>query len=125
AEMTRQKRMRDLQSQMTDIDRELAEKENQDRQLRERIAEYQAKVDAVPTRESELVELTRDYTTLQNTYASLLSKREESKIAANLEHRNIGEQFKVLEPARVPERPFSPNRPLLDLAGAGGGLAIG
>ena len=56
----------------------------------------------MPKRESELVELTRDYTTLQTTYQSLLAKREESKIAANLERRNIGEQFKVLDPARVP-----------------------
>ena len=33
--------------------------------LKQTIAAYQAKVDIVPTRESELVELTRDYSTLQ------------------------------------------------------------
>ena len=87
--------------------------------------EYQAKVDVVPKHESKLVELTRDYTTLQNSYSTLLAKREESKIAANLETRNIGEQFKVLDPARVPERPFSPNRFLINVAGAGLGLGLG
>ena len=60
-----------------------------------------------PTRESELVELTRDYATLQGLYSSLLAKKEESKIAANLERRQIGEQFKLLDPARLPERPIS------------------
>ena len=71
---------------------------------------YQARVESTPTRESELIELTRDYDTLQKTYTSLLGKKEDSKIAANLERRQIGEQFKILDPARMPERPFSPDR---------------
>jgi hypothetical protein len=79
----------------------------------------------IPTRESELVELTRDYTTLQTTYQGLLTKGEESKLAADLERREIGEQFRVLDPARIPERPFGPKRPLIVLGGAGGGLVCG
>jgi capsular polysaccharide biosynthesis protein len=89
------------------------------------VAEYQAKLDATPKRESDLTELTRDYTTISATYQSLLTKREEAKLAANLERRNIGEQFKVLDQARAPERPFSPNRPLIDVGGAAGGLFLG
>ena len=46
----------------------------------------------------------------QKLYSGLLAKNEESKIAANLERRQIGEQFKVLDPAPTAERPFSPNR---------------
>ena len=114
-----------LKLQIDDIDRQLAEKQDQDRRLRGVVAEYQAKLDAVPKRESDLVELTRDYTTLQTSYQSLLAKREEAKLAANLERRNIGAQFKVLDPARAPERPFSPNRVQIDVAGAGAGLALG
>jgi polysaccharide chain length determinant protein (PEP-CTERM system associated) len=125
AEAQRQKRIRDLTAQIADIDRDLKDKQDQDRQLRQTILGYQSKVDAVPTRESELVELTRDYTTLQSTYQSLLSKREESKIAANLERRNIGEQFRVLDQARVPENPFRPQRRLIALSGAGAGLIVG
>lgn len=125
AERLRQQRLRDLRLQMDDIDRQLAEKEDQERQLRATVADYQAKLDAAPKRESELVELTRDYATLQASYQGLLVKREDATLAASLERRNIGEQFKVLDPARVPERPFSPNRILIDLGGAGGGLALG
>ncbi|HXH06105.1 MAG TPA: GNVR domain-containing protein [Vicinamibacterales bacterium] len=125
AELARQRRMRELTEQIAAIDRQLKNYEEQDAQLREVIRQYQARVDAVPTRESELVELTRDYATLQSTYQSLLAKREESKIAANLERRNIGEQFRVLDPARVPERPFSPNRLRIHLAGAAAGLLLG
>ena len=79
----------------------------------------------MPARESELASLTRDYDTLQKVYADLLSKREQSKVAANLERRQIGEQFTVLDPARLPERPFSPNRPLFLLVGLVAGLVIG
>jgi len=125
AEKLREQRLRDLKLQIDDIDRQLAEKQDQDRRLRGVVAEYQAKLDAVPKRESDLVELTRDYTTLQTSYQSLLAKREEAKLAANLERRNIGAQFKVLDPARAPERPFSPNRVQIDVAGAGAGLALG
>ena len=55
-----------------------------------------------------MVELNRDYNTLQGLYTSLLGKKEEANIAANLERRQIGEQFKLVDAARLPERPFSP-----------------
>jgi len=125
AEAARQKRLRDLKLQLDDIDRELAEKQQQEKDLRAVVTSYQAKLDAVPTRESDLVELTRDYNTLQTTYQSLLAKREESNLAANLERRSIGEQFRILDPARVPERPFSPNQLMITAGGAAGGLALG
>jgi hypothetical protein len=89
------------------------------------MATYQARAAAAPERESELTELMRDYDTLQKLYTELLSKSEDSKMAANLESRQIGEQFRILDPARVPQRPFSPNRPRLDAVGALLGFALG
>jgi capsular polysaccharide biosynthesis protein len=72
-----------------------------------------------------MVELMRDYTTLQAQYTNLLAKREDSRIAANLERRQIGEQFRLLDPARLPEKPFSPNRERINLMGLAAGLAVG
>jgi uncharacterized protein involved in exopolysaccharide biosynthesis len=125
AERLRQQQLKDAKLQMDDIDRQLAEKQAQEAKLRGLVADYQAKLDAVPKRESDLVELTRDYTNLQAMYQSLLSKQGEARLAANLERRNIGAQFKVLDAARVPERPFSPNRLQIDLGGTAAGLVIG
>ena len=90
------------------------------------IASYQGKVDAAPTRESELTELTRDYSTLQSAYSTLLLKRENSTVAANLERRQIGEQFRIIDPASLPNRPFNQFQRLSVIAsGAGIGLALG
>jgi polysaccharide biosynthesis transport protein len=125
AEVMRVRRLRDVKGQLEDLDRELADKNQQAKNLHDVIADYQSKLDAVPSRESDLVELTRDYNTLQATYQSLLAKREESKLAANLERRSIGEQFRILDPARVPETPFSPNVVMITGGGAAGGLLVG
>ncbi len=121
-----QKRVLDLQAELVVIDHQLAAGEAEEKRLKQTLADYQAKVDAVPTRESELVELTRDYATLQETYSSLLTKREESKLAANLERRQIGEQFKILDPASLPEKASNQvQRYGFVLAGPLAGLLLG
>jgi uncharacterized protein involved in exopolysaccharide biosynthesis len=107
------------------LDRQIARKQQEEARIRTEIATYQARVEATPARESELIALTRDYETLQNIYTNLLSKREDSAVAANLEKRQVGEQFKVLDPARVPQTPFSPNRVQLNLMGLIAGLGVG
>jgi polysaccharide chain length determinant protein (PEP-CTERM system associated) len=121
----RNKRIADVQAQLAQIDQRIVESRATEERLRTRATDLQRKIDLVPARESELTELTRDYSTLQDTYKSLLKKKEESSISANLERRQIGEQFKLLEPARVPERPSSPNRPVITLAGTAVGLFLG
>jgi hypothetical protein len=125
AEFSRERQMNEARARIATIDRRLEEGQAHLKQLRAAVAGYQARLEAVPTRESEMIELMRDYDTLQKNYQSLLGKKEDSKIAANLERRQIGEQFKLLDPARLPERPFSPNRQLINLAGLLGGLMFG
>ena len=46
-------------------------------------------------------------------------------MGANLERRQIGEQFKLLDPARLPERAVGPSRTVVNMAGAGLGLGLG
>lgn len=65
------------------------------------------------------------YEALQQTYKSLMVKLEESRIAARLETRQLGDQFKLLEAARVPEAPVSVNRARLNTIGALAGFAVG
>jgi polysaccharide chain length determinant protein (PEP-CTERM system associated) len=125
-EAARQKRIRDLQADLDVVDHQIAVNQTEEAALKKRIADYQGKVDVVPTRESELVELTRDYGTVQASYNSLLAKQQESKLAANLETRQIGEQFKILDPASLPEKPYNHLlRIQIMLGGCVGGLLLG
>jgi polysaccharide chain length determinant protein (PEP-CTERM system associated) len=105
AEQARQERMRELQAQLEVIDHQLSVAQDDESKLRTLIADYQRKVEAAPSREAELVELTRDYDILKKSYDSLLTKREDSNLAADLERRQIGEQFRILDPASLPENP--------------------
>ena len=125
AELQQRKRIGDLQAEIALVDKQIQMDQAEEKRLRDVASNYQKRVELAPTRESELTELTRDYTTLQAQYTSLLSKKEESQISANLERRQIGEQFKLLDPARLAEKPFSPNRPRINALGLAGGLAVG
>lgn len=121
----RRRRVEELRIELEQLDRQLAFKEAEDVRLHAVADQYQRRVEKVPARESELAELTRDYSTLQTLYQTLLAKHEESKIAADLERRQFSDQFKVLDPPRPAERPFAPRRWVITLAGVAGGLGLG
>ena len=126
AEAAQQKKILDLKAELAVIDHQLAANRNEAARLQRGIADYQSKVDVVPTRESELVELTRDYATMQAAYTNLLEKRENSMLAANLERRQIGEQFKLLDSASLPQRPYNQlQRVAIMSSGAALGLLLG
>jgi polysaccharide chain length determinant protein (PEP-CTERM system associated) len=120
-EQQRRERLRSMRAEIESLDRQTQFKDSEVLRLRGLVAEYQRRVEAVPGVESEWLLLTRDYETQQNAYKDLLGKSEQSKVAVDLERRQIGEQFKVLDPAGVPVRPISPNRIRIN----GIGLAIG
>ena len=125
AESNRQSRLREAKAEIENIDRQIAAKDAQEKRLRGVLAAYQERIEAAPSRETELTSLTRDYDTFQQNYRSLLAKKQESQIATNLERRQIGEQFKILDAARLPEKPSSPDRPRLYALGIVAALAIG
>jgi polysaccharide chain length determinant protein (PEP-CTERM system associated) len=121
----RRRRLDDMKLELSLTKRNIENAEREQQRLRKDIASYQARNEAIPTRETEMTELLRDYGTMNRLYTDLLAKKEDSKMAANLENRQIGEQFKVIDPARIPERPFSPDRTRYNAMGAAAGLAIG
>lgn len=123
AETFKKNRLAEGRAELQKVDKQIADKTDAEQKLRASMGNYQKRIESAPARDAELTELTRDYRTLQTMYTSLLAKKEDSKVAANLERRQIGEQFKILDPARLPERPSSPNRRQLQMMGIG--LAVG
>jgi polysaccharide chain length determinant protein (PEP-CTERM system associated) len=125
AQLLRDRRIRDTHADVDAINGRIAALQRDQQRLQQEIRLYQARLEAVPIRESEQVELTRDYETVQELYRTLLAKHEESKIAEAMEKGRVGEQFRVLDPALVPDRPFSPDRVKLTGLGIALGLLIG
>ena len=72
-----------------------------------------------------MTKLLRDYGQTGAFYNDLLKKQQDSKMAKNPETRQLGQRFKMIEPARLPERPFEPDRGRLRLMGLAAGLAVG
>jgi polysaccharide chain length determinant protein (PEP-CTERM system associated) len=118
-------RLREMELTADRLRKSIAAKEAEQDRVRATVGVYQQRLEAAPTRETELIELTRDYDALQRLYSSLLSKSEDSKLTVNLEARQVGQQFRILDPARVPARPFSPKRDRIHAVGAFGGMALG
>jgi polysaccharide chain length determinant protein (PEP-CTERM system associated) len=86
---------------------------------------YRQRVENTPKREEELLSIRRDYNNLQSAYESLLNRRLEAEISVNMEKKQKGEQFQVVDPAKTPEKPISPNMPQLFIVTVFAGLAIG
>jgi uncharacterized protein involved in exopolysaccharide biosynthesis len=92
-------------------------------QLNEQLVIYQRRIENTPRREQELALITRDYETTRDLFRSLLAKRGEAEIAADLEQRHKGERFRIIESALLPDRPLGPNR--LRLLMVGLAVAVG
>lgn len=97
----------------------------EERNLKEQIRLYQLRVEETPKREQELLLLTRDYDLLKANYQSMLDKKIQAQMAESLERKQQGEQFKILDPARLPEKPVKPDRNKILLIGAFVGLISG
>jgi len=95
--------------------------------LKEEVRQYEGRVEKAPTREQELMILVRDYNNLKENYRTLLDKKLNARLAENLEKRQKGEQFRILDPANVPSNPEKPNRLQIMLIGLvlGCGLGVG
>jgi polysaccharide chain length determinant protein (PEP-CTERM system associated) len=102
----------------------VAQKQEQD-QIAQQIAAYQAKIEASPMVEQEFKQVTRDHETALQFYHNLLGKTNESSMATDLERRQQGEQFQVLDAANLPDEPVFPNRYLFAAGGFILGLVVG
>ncbi len=123
-EQTRE-RVRTLKSQIAQAEKELvARKAEQDTILRE-ISAHQDRLGRLPLREQEMAQLLRDYENSKSNYRMLLDKKLAAEMATEMERRQQSERFTILEPARTPTKPISPNRLLLYAGGCLLGLALG
>lgn len=116
---------KEIESQLGATDIEIKRLMEEGSRAKAKIAEYQARVENAPVRELGMAQLTRDQQNTMTNYQNLLRKSQEAQQAENLERRQKGEQFKVIDPARIPEKPFKPDIPKILLLGLLLGMGFG
>ena len=114
-----------LRAQVHNLDQVIAEKAKEQDRIRQQIKLYEDRIQSSPAVEQQFKELTRGYQTALDSYNDLQKKRNEAEMYADLQRKQQGEQFRVLDPANLPDKPSFPNRPLFAAGGLAGGLALG
>ena len=110
--------------QLSLLDKNIVRLNEEHRQIMAQMNSYRAKMEAAPIRQQQMLDLTRNYQVSSKDYASLLEKTSASQLAAELEKRQKGERFTILDPAKVPRHPFKPNRPVLMMIATIGALCF-
>ena len=117
--------IQEMEGQLVVTELEMKRLKEEDSKIKRKMAEVQARVENTPIREIAMSNLTRDYQNTRETYQSLLKKSQEAQQAENLERRQKGEQFKVIDPARIPEKPMQGKVLIILLFGFLAGLGFG
>jgi protein tyrosine kinase modulator len=87
--------------------------------------EVYAQLNQTPQVAEQLDALNRDYQHLSESFKDFSNRQQEATVQAQLERRQLGEQFRVLEAAFQAPEPSAPKRLLILILGALFGLAVG
>ena len=114
-----------IQSQLRSNQLEITNRDHSIATLKEKVDDYQGRLNQEPVREAQLADLNRGYDQSKANYDDLLKKKNESKMATSMELLQQGERFRMIDPPSFPEKPEFPNRLKFCGIGLGVGLALG
>ena len=116
-----------LKFQIRGIDLNIKKLKNDQKKVLADIKKYEQWIEKTPVREAQWNALTRDYNELRRNYDYLVSQNLQAASVEHLERKQKGSKFKIVDPARFPDKPFKPDfkKMLLLALAAGGGLGVG
>lgn len=114
-----------LKAQLHALDVGIVNKRAEQDHLQQQIRSYQARISSSPMVQAEYNSLTRDHDTAQQFYNDLLTKKSHAEMATDMERRQEGEQFRVMDPPNLPESASFPNLWIFGFGGLAGGLLLG
>ncbi len=114
-----------IQSQMGQIDQQLAQKDIERQQNAGQIAVLESRINSIPNVKVALEGVNARYQSAKATYDEILKKKNDAETVVGVETNAQGETIRVQDPANVPQSPVAPKRFLLTMVGTGIGLAIG
>jgi len=115
----------ELRTQVNNVNSEISRLKGEIEETKIKIKSYEIKVEETPKREQELLSINRDYDNLNQLYNSMLNRKLEADVSVSMEKKQKGEQFKVLDTAKVPQKPIKPNVQKLALMIVALGLGVG
>ena len=114
-----------LRAQMRSAEFGIEEKRKEQAQLQSSIHSYEERLESSPAIEQQYKLITRDHDMAQSFYNDLQGKLHTATMSTDLEKRQEGEHFQVMDAANLPESPTSPKRTVFAMSGGGFGLALG
>ncbi len=111
--------------QQRDLERNLVKLRVDENALRSQVQKLEEWIAAAPVREAEWSALTRDYVQFKSHYDFLVSQDLQASSIENLEKKQQGSQFKIMDPARLPEKPVKPDFVKIMVLALGLGFALG
>ena len=119
------KNVTNLDGDLSAVKSQIAALQMRETKIRKQINDFEKRVETTPSNEQRLTDLRRNHDISLENYKSLLSKKLNARLAENLEKRQKGEKFRIIDPANLPEKPFKPNRMKIVLLGTIIGLGMG
>jgi polysaccharide chain length determinant protein (PEP-CTERM system associated) len=95
----------EIESHLKSVLAEIESERREANETRGRIRQIQEQLSQTPIRQQEIAELTGVYESAKANVQTLLQKVEGSALASNLEERQGGERFRLLDPATLPTKP--------------------
>ncbi|MEE9376874.1 MAG: hypothetical protein V3V33_02435 [Candidatus Lokiarchaeia archaeon] len=113
-----------MQTQLMATQSELKSAQVSRRNLQEKLLRYEQSFAKTPQIEREYKVLIRDYENAMSKYGEVKAKQREANMASSMEKATKGNEFLLLEPPLIPEKPFKPNRKAIVFLGGLASIVI-
>lgn len=114
-----------LSAQLASVRVEVQGLQRQIDKLSAEAVEYRRRIAATPKVEEEYNGLLAARASTQGKVNDLMRKVMEARVSHGLEKEQMGERFTLIDPPRLPEKPFKPNRLVIMLLGLVLGIGAG
>jgi len=114
-----------LSSQLASTQSEIESTKRQIGMAQKKLEGYRGRMAAAPRVEEGYKTILAERNNTQAKYDDLMKKYMEARVANGMEKEQMGERFTVIDAARLPEKPVSPNIPAVLLLGLILGIGAG
>jgi polysaccharide biosynthesis transport protein len=114
-----------LKSELEGIDQRIAAYRRDQQTLKAQLNTYSQQLQATPQHEKVIEDMDRELKVGDMQFHALLDKQLDTKLAQGFEKSESGIAFTVVEPAGLPQGPYSPQRLRLIIMGIAAGMGLG